>query len=720
MNQLFPWTFDAETFYTDKANGQYSLKWMTAEEYIRDPRFDLIGFSLKPGDQPSRWFTGTLEYLRQVARQFDWSKIQVIGHNSAEFDNLILTEVLQVKPAAYTDTLQMARALGNGKDSYSLDALAKRYGLPNKGHQVANYINKRRLDFTPQELADYGLYCGNSHATGVWGDADICWALYKIFAGQMPVSEYRMMNLCARMYAEPKLMLDAQLLDLLADDMMIRKQALLDRVATILNVNPNLPVAQRMAEAQTLLRKDTILADVLTNQYGVAPPMKYSKKQRNPDGTPKLVYAFAKTDEGMEELLEYEDASDPAGAEDVQALAAGRLGVKSTLAETRVNRFRGIARRGMLPVPLGFGRTHTNRLAGTQKINMQNLGGTKFVNEKTLVGTLVRTPRGIERLRAYNPPTKQIMVADGTIIDIEDGNREVQCWIAGLRDCIVAPPGKKIVVVDSSQIELRVCHLLAGQLDTVEDLRRGADVYSNFASSIYHRPITKADKKERQHGKVGMLQLQYQAGGKSFRNAARVMGGVRLSEDQAFGTVTVYRERFTEVRKFWQTCQRGIENMVKGGGRYLDQWGLCKLEHNAIHLAAGPARIPLSYHNLRQEMVSFDGEEPTLQWVYDDKEKRYAKRIYGGSVTENLCQWLAGYVVKDQTLDLEDRWGNYWTGGSGVALMVHDEAVLVVDEDKADACLADSLAVFSTPPAWWPQLPVAAEGGIGQRYAEAK
>lgn len=353
----------------------------------------------------------------------------------------------------------------------------------------------------------------------------------------------------------------------------------------------------------------------------------------------------------------------------------------------------------------------------SQKINMQNMGGTKSVSPKTRRNAIVRTPRGMDRLWQYNKQTNQIMCSDGTIFDCNDQNKERQVWVAGLRDCIIAPPGKKLVVVDSSQIELRVCHLLAGQMDTIDELRRGIDVYSSFASSVYHRPITKHDKKERQHGKVGMLQLQYQAGGKSFKNAARVMGGVRLTEDEAHATVQVYRQRFTEVVKLWRTCQKAIEAMAKGGGTTIDQWGLCRTEHNRIVM---PGRVPLTYHNLRQELLSFDGREPELQWVYDDKEKRHMKKTYGGSVVENLCQWIAGSVVKDQTLELEARWGNYHQHGNGVVLMVHDEAVLCVDEDDAEECLRYSIERMSQPPAWWPMLPVAAEGGIGDRYSECK
>lgn len=351
----------------------------------------------------------------------------------------------------------------------------------------------------------------------------------------------------------------------------------------------------------------------------------------------------------------------------------------------------------------------------SQKINMQNLSGNKPVNERTPVGAIIVTPRGIDRLKKYNKKTGQLMCSDGTILS---NKGDEYCHVAGLRDTIVAPPGKRLVVADSSQIELRVAHLLAGQMDTVAELRAGIDVYSSFASTVYGRPITKADKRERQHGKVGMLQLQYQSGWKSFRNAARIMGGVRLTEDEAQGTVDVYRKRFTQLPMFWRKCQRAIPKMAKGGGGYIDQWGLCKLEAGKITM---PGRMPLVYHNLREELLEgFNGGPPEMQWVYDDKEKRRMKKIYGGSVTENLCQWIARHVVFDQMLECERRWGSYGSSGNGVVLTVHDEIVMCVDEDDADECLAFSLGVMGQPPVWWKDLPVAAEGGIGIRYSEAK
>ena len=69
------------------------------------------------------------------------------------------------------------------------------------------------------------------------------------------------------------------------------------------------------------------------------PPMKTSPT------TGKETFAFAKSDEAFKALLEHEDVR-------VQALVNARLGNKSTLEETRTQRFIDIAKRGLLPVPV--------------------------------------------------------------------------------------------------------------------------------------------------------------------------------------------------------------------------------------------------------------------------------------------------------------------------------------------------------------------------------
>lgn len=689
MSRVIPTTIDFETFYCTKS--KYTLRSMTSEEYIRDPRFQVIGFSVASGSGDPVWVTGTDEHMDSVMARINWDKRVAIGHNMSEFDALILSHRFGIVPRGYQCTLQMARTTHGAKVSNSLANLAKMYGLKSKGDAVVRADGMRREDFTVSQMAEYGEYCDD--------DVIICRDLYNILRSKFPKDELLTMSWVTRMFADMRLELDPELLTTLYNDIIARKEARLDQVAGFLSVDQPDKEKQRLA-VQRALRSDATFAGILRDRFDYEPGMKLSPKRKNMDGTPMEVYAFAKTDDQMLDLAE--DDED----EDLNAVVHARLGSKSTITESRVARFVGIASRGPLPVPMVYGKTVTHRLAGGGKINMQNLPGVRPPNDRTPKDALLWTPDGYKRMWKRNEERGLVATQDKAVY------KAGAVHVAGLRDAILVPPGKKLVVVDSSNIELRVVHLLAGQMDTVEKLRSGVDMYCDFATELYGYEVTKANYRERQHGKVGMLQLQYQSGAWSFRKAARIMGGIKLAEVEAIATVNMYRSKFTRLPQLWRKCQRHIEDIVSGNEEWIDEHGLCRTDHNGIILPNG---MKIQYDNLRQHTFEND-ERPS--WVYDNKETRKMTKLYGGSMTENLGQSLARIVVFDQTRVIESRWGN--KPGNGVVLSVHDEIGCIVDEDDAEECLAFMIAAMSEPPKWWKELPVAAEGGIGDTYGECK
>lgn len=705
---------DCESYYCSKTG--YTLSKMTAEEYIRDPRFELIGFSVAQLGAAPQWYSGDLPYLRSVAQSIDWGDVFVVGHNMSMFDSLILTEVLQVRPAAYGCTLQLARCLNGSKTadgkniSNSLGSLAKMYQREIeailgrslfKGDEVVRADGKRRLDFTPDELAAYGRYCND--------DVALCNALWQVLYPQFPKSELFLASTITKMWAEPRLVLDEPLLAAMGVEIAQRKAELLNKVADMMGVGSTMSADERMFHTQKLLRSDAKFAELL-QQYDVEIPMKLSPKKRDAEGKAALVYAFAKTDVSMTDLLEYEEQDEDTNLA-VQALAAARLGTKSTQAESRVQRLHGISVRGPLTVPLEYGKTLTDRLAGGGKLNLQNLNQTKPITKKTPNGALIMTPGGWSRLFKRAPDMSQVMDIERRVWATQD------CHVIGLRDTIMAPPGYKLVVADLSNIELRMCHYLCGEDATMDALRRGEDLYCNFASTFFSREITKADKKERQHGKVAMLQLQFQSGAEAFRRAARLMAGMRLTEMEAQATVDIYRATYKGIKQMWYTGQQAIPKCANGGGFYLDPKGLCFVEHNAIRRPNG---MRLRYTNLRQEtLIGFDGLEET-QWVYDDKFSRKMTKTYGGKFgVQGPTQALSRDVIVEHQNKIE----RALTGHDrmeGVTLCVHDEVISVVREDRAEWALGMMLETMHQSPKWCSDLPLAAEGSVGQRYAECK
>lgn len=672
MSKLIPATLDFETYYDD----DYSLSKMTAEEYIRDERFQIIGCAVQPHGRRSQYITGSTEQeIKDRLRQMQWGRIFCVGHNMSGFDSLTLTERVGVRPKFWGCTLSMAGQVhgsvpnpASGRPSLSLNALAHHYGLPLKTGGLSQVKGKRLEDLTKHDQQVMTEYANH--------DAELCTALFYLMKPLVPAPDLRLIHWFIRMFAEPRIHLDTHSYQTWLNQMQQAKEKLLDTVGVDIKE----------------LRSNPKFAQLL-EQYGVTPPKKISKT------TGKETYAFAKTDKGMTALLEHED-------DVVRGLVEARLKTKSSIEETRVQRFIDIGSRGKLPVPIVYGKTHTLRAAGGGKINMQNLSKGKPPSSKTLPRTLVVTPQG---LRTFSH-----MVDDGTFCTGEGQEYAVDdCHCFNLRDGLKAPPGHKWVVCDSSNIELRVAHCLAGQMDTVEKLRQGEDLYCWFASDLYGRVVTKANKKERQHGKVGMLQLQYQSGWESFQNAARVMGKVILTEQQAQETVDFYRQRFPMLPKFWKQCEKAIKAMHRGDRMQVDQWGLVSTEKDRLVLPRGRY---IEYRNLRQE----PDEKFGTRWVYDDRYTGKAKNLYGGAMTENICQAIAGIIVMDQCMELEMRWGRYDSSATGMVLTVHDEGGMIVREHDATAALEHAVRTMSTSPSWWPEIPLAAEGDIADRYGSAK
>ena len=388
----------------------------------------------------------------------------------------------------------------------------------------------------------------------------------------------------------------------------------------------------------------------LLGALGVNVPMKMSPR------TGKMTFAFAKTDQGFKDLFQHPNPA-------VVALVEARAGVKSTIAETRTQRLIGISMRGPLPAQLVYYAAHTGRFGGSGKINLQNLPA-----------------RG-----------------DTTI-----------------RKSLCAPEGYKVVACDSSQIEARVLAFLAGQKDLVEAFRQGRDVYSEFASSIYGRTITKADKTERFVGKTCILGLGYGMGHVKFRDTL-AQGGVIIDEHEAKRIVYLYRSRYPMIKKLWTVCDHVLMDMVAGRSGIIGN--LLPYDKDGIQLPNG---LTLKYNALQAGQNGFEyisdqrafrkfiarvvtGASPdTVTWT----------NIYGGKVVENIVQALARIVVAEQMTAI----GHYYH----VVLQVHDEIVVCVLEAVAKAAQQVMERIMSTPPTWASALPVACESGVGDNYGEAK
>jgi hypothetical protein len=613
-------TCDFETTYSD----DYSLSKMQTDAYIMDPRFETILVSVMRNMERPIWFSGTHEEtLDWLWGNFNWHECAVRAHHT-HFDGFILTQRFGIRPKQWMCTLSQARMIEPHLPSHSLAALAKRHGFPDKGTAVVTAKGKQRADFNPVELAEYAAYCMH--------DTKLCAALAaKHYDPFTPALHSHLIDMTIRMFTEPALVGNAPLMDRLYRDEIARKEVLMQRIGADRSIVMS---GEKLAQALRAL--------------GARVPMKVSPT------TKRTTYAFAKTDKAFTDMLEHPHP-------EVQALVAARLGVKSTIAETRAKRFHETALRGALPVYLQFwGAKTTGRYSGGNSINWQNIP-------------------------ARGPS-------------------------AGLREAICAPDGYDLVVGDSSNIELRMVMTLAGQDDVIAKIRAGVDLYCDFATHLFGRVITKADKAERQLGKTAMLSLQYGAGAERFQEMVRqdVMKypGAGLQEIDLYRAqeiVALYRSLHHKVVELWNRCQKVILPNIAAGGDMLN----VDVHGWFITLGRGfgrPGEPGVVYNDLQCDPRSGD-------WTYQMGRARV--RIFGPKVVENLCQHAAMLVVMWQTARINTRYP--------VKLSVHDEAACVCRKEDTPAVKAWMEECLSLAPAWCrKELPVACEVGVGPNYMEAK
>lgn len=599
-------TIDFETYY-DK---EFSLSKLTTEEYVRDDRFEIIGIAVKVDDNETEWFSGTHEETKSFLDRFDWGRSFVVAHN-AMFDAAILTWHFGIFPLAWLDTLSMGRAIHGMEISSALASLARHYELGEKGTEVSNAIGKRRLDFDAAGLALYGSYCRN--------DVELTYALLKKLIQKFQKIELKLIDITVKMFSEPVLELDLPLLEVHLGEVKDRKERLLqsvqqDRDALMSN--------QKFAE---LLRK-----------LGVVPPTKISPT------TGKETLALAKSDEGFKALAEHPD-------ERVQALVAARLGNKSTLEETRTERFIAIAKRGSLPIPLQYYAAHTGRWGGTDKINMQNLPS-----------------RGLNAGK--------------------------------LKQSILAPKGFVIIDSDSAQIEARVLAWLAGQTDLVEAFKNGEDVYKIMASAIYAKKPDEITKEQRFVGKTTILGSGYGMGAAKFKAQLKAFE-VTVSDGEAAHIIETYRSTYPKVPELWRQGQAAIEAMANGQSAPYGNGCVAVSGKEGILMPNG---LYQQYPNLRK-IVDEDGKE---QYVYDSR--RGTNKIYGGKLTENICQGLARCVIGEQMVKIAKRYK--------VVMTVHDAIACIAPKAEKDEAKAYVEECMKWVPDWAQGLPLNCEAGYGETY----
>jgi DNA polymerase len=628
-------TLDFETYYSR----EFSLTKLTTEEYVRSPDFEVIGVSVQVGSDEPVWFSGTRKETKEFLESFDFGSNLALAHN-AMFDAAILSWHFDIHPKGWLDTLSMGRALHGTEVGGSLAVLAKHYELGVKGDEVLNALGKRRADFTPTELARYGEYCKN--------DVTLTWSLFAAMSETFPKVELRLIDLTIRMFSEPVLQLNNELLTNHLRTVQEGKDALMS-ILVVKGITTDFVMSNQKFAG-------------LLRAYGAEPPMKMSPT------TGKETYAFSKTDEEFKALLEHENP-------EVQALVATRLGIKSTLEETRTQRFIDISQRGPMPVPLRYYAAHTGRWGGDDKLNLQNL------------------------------PRK-----------------------SALKHSIVAPIDYVVLDSDSSQIEARTLAWLSGQDDLVQffelnnqEIAEGVpkhlmqyDPYKIMAAAIYGKAVNAITEKERFLGKQTVLGAGYGMGAKKFQAQLKTYG-VSLDEAECQRIIDVYRKTYPQIPKFWRRAQKILDSIIGNNADSFGRDDILSVDGKRGILL--PNGLYLKYPYLRKVSTMnradrLDSGYSGFEYVYDTKKGKTTvpNRIYGGKVVENVCQALARIVIGEQMLMIAKKYR--------VVMTVHDAIACIVPEKEADRAKEFVEICMRLRPQWASDLPLNCEAGYGKSYGD--
>ena len=645
-------TIDFETRWDSK---RYTLSKMTTEEYIRDNKFLAFGccFHELGSTGDTQWVRG--DDLPEYLSGIDWGRTAVLAHN-AQFDVSILSWRYNVRPAFIFDTLSMARALRGVEVGNSLARLATDFGLPDKGRAVHSTDGLRELDTKIE--SELAAYCKH--------DVFLCEEIFQRLVAGYPTSELRLIDMTLKMYTEPVLQLDQEMLTKAIEEERVTREGLL----------------QRLDVDEKYLASNPKFAELLS-KLGVAAPMKTSKT------TGKQTLALAKNDAHFQALLNGDN-------EDVAALCEARLKVKSTTERTRAQRFLDISQRGPLPVPLSYYGAQTGRWTASKgsAINMQNLKRGSFLRKA------IMAPEGY-----------QLVVGDLSQIE-----PRVLAWLSDYEDMLdIFRAGGDPYAAFGAQM----FNIPGMTKDSHPDLRQSAKSallgcgyglgWASFAQQLLTgflgAPPVRYSK---DFAKLLGVDSEYaQKFAEWDGNEDKLMAIPHTCSTQklvyhslaAKAIIDTYRRTAYPVVSFWSLCDHALHTALVGRK---------EMVYKCITFRKGEIELPNGMKLLYPDLRQIKGDKGRSQIVYGP----HATKLYAGKITNNITQALARIVMTDGMLRVSKR---YPVKGT-----VHDELIAVVPDAEVEDAKTWVLAQMTTEPRYMPGIPLNADGGAHRRYGLAK
>lgn len=316
-----------------------------------------------------------------------------------------------------------------------------------------------------------------------------------------------------------------------------------------------------------------------------------------------------------------------------------------------------------------------------------------------------------------------------------------------VRGCIVAPPGKKLVIADLSNIEGRGLAFLAGERWKLKafadfDAGIGEDLYKVAYGRSFNIDPKEATGQKRQIGKVMELGLGYEGGVAAFLTFA-VVYNMDLDElaKAVYATASgeamanalgmwkwakskkrtlglpeniyvaceilkrAWRDAHPNTTALWKAAGDSVRAAINNPGETFDIGQHLKARRDGAWLRIRlPSGRYLCYINPKVDddgqITYFGVNQYTRQWG--------PIKTYGGKIIENCTQAFARDILASSMPVTEAE-------GYEIVLSVHDE--LLTETPDTEEFTVDALsAMMATAPSWAKGIPLAAAGFETYRY----
>ena len=287
-----------------------------------------------------------------------------------------------------------------------------------------------------------------------------------------------------------------------------------------------------------------------------------------------------------------------------------------------------------------------------------------------------------------------------------------------IRTAFIAPEGHVFIDADFSAIEARVISWLAGEQWRLEVFRTHGKIYEASASQMFGVPLEHIKKGRpeyalRQKGKVAELALGYQGSTGALINMGALDMGI--PEADLPDIVSRWREANKRIRDLWYSMDNAAIQVITQGGTVginsliLSREYDCNQGTDCMTITL-PSGRKLYY--VSPSIGQNQWDKPSIAYMGMDQKTKRWKRIetYGGKLVENCVQAIARDCLADTIERLE-------AAGLPVIFHVHDEVVIDIAPWADNDTMLDLVcSIMRTPVSWAPDLPLNADGWVGQFF----